>query len=298
MKLRHTLPLLLAVLALPATAADTPAGAGNKIVARMGAVEISAAQLKELINLQPPAVRRALQAKPDAQRELLQAELLRRQVLAEARKLEWDKRPGAALLMERAREQGLIDSFLAARSEPDAAYPSAQEIEAFYKANSAQFKVSAQVKLAQILVRIPETASKDEVDRISLQAREVWNKLNKGANFATLVTQHSEDEGSKDKGGDLGWVPMDAVLPNIRVELPHVKVGDYTRPIRSQFGWQIIRVNDRKPESQRPLAEVRENIAEALRANRSQQERTRFMEALKARDKATIDERQVAELFK
>jgi parvulin-like peptidyl-prolyl isomerase len=282
MSIRPFIPLLLAI-ACSGAFADAPATkTANRVAGTLGSAAVTVTQLQELIAAQPLEIRKTLLESAAAQRELLKAELTRRALLDEARKAAWDKRADVAYFMERAREQALIDAFVAAKVEPEAGYPSAKEIEETYSANLAQFKIPVQVRISQILLRIPENAAKEDIDRISLAAREVWGRLNKGALFSAQAVTYSEDDATRNKGGELGWVSMNDLLPNIRVELPHLKVGEFTRPIRTQFGWQIIKVIERKPEAIRPLAEVRDTIATALRTARAQQNRDRYVGAIQA----------------
>lgn len=268
---------------------------GGTVAGTMGNIEITVAQLKELIDAQTPDVRKALYGNPDALKDLIRAELLRRTLVAEARQAEWDKRPAVALTMERAREQSLLDAYLNAKSEPPANYPSDQEISTAYDANKPQFTIPVQLRLAQILLRLPENAPKTDADRVAAQARDLWSKLNKGALFSQLVADYSQDEGSKSKNGDLGWLAVNAIMPQIRSELVNLRPGEYSRPIRTPFGWQIVKVIDKKPESVRPLSEVREAIVKALRDAKLQENRSRYLENLSKSTPATIAEKALKE---
>ena len=170
--------------AFPAVAASAPA---SPVVGRMGATELRVDQVSELIGAQAADVRKALAAQPDSVKDLIRAELLRRAMLGEARQAGWDKRPNVAIAIERAREQALIESYLNARAEPEAAYPAAAEIQSAYEKNLAQFQVAALIRLAQILIRLPENPPAAEVQRADASVREVSQKLTPGGDFARPV---------------------------------------------------------------------------------------------------------------
>ena len=261
----------------------------------MGTVELRAAQLTDLIAAQTPDVRRALASQPDALKELVNSELLRRALAAEARQAQWDKRPDIALTMERAREQTMIESFVTNRATPDAAYPSASEIQAAYDGNIAQFQVPAQIQLAQILIRVPDKATAADTQRADALIREVSAKIS-GSDFAALAKQHSQDEASKDKGGVLDWLPEAGLNAAIREETARLQTGGVSRALKTAFGWQIVKVMERKPAATRPLAEVRDAIVKALRDARTQENRQRFVDALAKRSPPSVDEKVLKEV--
>lgn len=295
MKRTFLIPLFLLVFALPARALDL---FGGSVVGKMGDVEVTASQLRDLINAQTPEVRKAVLGNPATLRDLVYAELLRRLMIAEAKKDGWDKRPDVALTMDRARDQAMIDSYMADRAQPDAAYPDEREVVAAYEANRSQFRVSPQLHLAQILLRVPERASKEEADKIAVLAREIFIKLGKGGKFADFVVLYSQDDATKGKAGDLGWLSQDTLLPQIRAEVSTLKPGDYTRPVRTQFGWQIIKLIETKPEGLHALPEVRSVIVKALRDARAEENRRKVIESLKARNPVSIDEKTISDIGK
>lgn len=294
---RRFLPLAFALglAASPVFALDL---FGGKTIGRMGAVELNTSQLREVLDAQPPEVRKALTDDPAKLREVIQVELMRRLVLAEARKAEWDKRPEVARAMERARDQSLIDAYIVERGQVEAAFPSEKDIAAAYEANKDKFRVPRQLRLSQILLRVPERATKEEADKVAAQTKDIVARLAKGGKFADLATVYSQDDQSKDKGGDVGWHVADSLQPQIRAEVLTLKPGEHTAPLRTAFGWQIVRLVDSKPEGLRPLAEVSPALVKALRDQRAQENRNKYLESLRARDPVNIDDKVVAEFGK
>lgn len=94
------------------------------------------------------------------------------------------------------------------------------------------------------------------------QAKDVAAQLKKGANFEELANKMSKDPGSK--GGDLGYITKDQVVPefgNAAFALAKGKVSD---PVKSQFGWHIIKVEDKRERKPPPLEAVKEQIKAKL----------------------------------
>ena len=250
------------------------------VVGQMGSVEITTTQISSLIAAQIPETRKSFSEQPEALKNLIRNELMRRTVLAEALKAEWDKRSEVIVAMERGREQAIIDNFVANRSLPPAGFPSEAETKAAYDANIAQFRVPAQIRIAQILIRLPENANASEVKRALATAQEISTKIDGGANFGELAKQYSQDESSKNIGGELEWVNENLLTPQFRTTVASLKGNAASKPVRSPFGYQIVKVVDRKPESTIPFSDVRVSIAKNLRDARANQNREAYLEGI------------------
>lgn len=289
------LPLIFGLLATPALALTlatfTNPFAGSPVVGRMGSTELTVKQINELIKAQTPAVRQSLLTNPESLKEFIRTELLRRSLIEETKKAEWTKRPDVAYVVDRAKEQAIVDHFLATRAEPEATYPTDKEIQAAYEANLAQLQIPEQVHLAQILIRVADNASPEENNRAANLTREIGIKLEKGAEFGAMAALHSQDEGSKGNKGELDWLPESSLSPQLRGEVKNLAVGGVAKPLRTPFGWQILKVLGRKPASTRPLAEVREAIINAMRVANTAENRNRYLESIKKANPPMIDEK-------
>jgi len=250
------------------------------VVGQMGSIEITTTQISSLIAAQIPETRKSFSEQPEALKNLIRNELVRRTVLGEALKAEWDKRSEVIVAMERGKEQAIIDNFVANRSLPPAGFPSEAETKAAYDANIAQFRVPAQIRLAQILIRLPENANASELKRALATAQEISTKIDGGANFGELAKQYSQDETSKNIGGELEWVNENLLTPQFRTTVASLKGNAASKPVRSPFGYQIVKVVDRKPESTIPFSDVRESIAKNLRDARANQNREVYLEGI------------------
>jgi len=85
-------------------------------------------------------------------------------------------------------------------------------------------------------------------------------QLARGEDFIELAKEHSTDPGSKDKGGDLGYFKrgvMDAAFEDVAFSLA---IGETSEPVKTIFGYHIIRVEDKKPERLVPFEEVRDDV--------------------------------------
>ena len=258
-------------------------------IGKMGDIEITASQINALVAAQNPETRKIFASQPEAVKNLIEAELIRRSVLSDALKADWDKRTDVVVAMERGRDQAIIDNYVMSRATPGIGFPNDAEIQAAYSANISRFQVPAQIRLAQILLRLPENASAAEVKRTLAQAQDLSQRLDRGENFETLAKEFSQDVTNKDEGGLLNWVNESDLTPQIRTAIAGLKGNSVSKPIRSSFGYQLIKVVDRKASSTTSLGEAREAIVKALRDARTEQNRINFLEDLKKAKPPTIN---------
>jgi peptidyl-prolyl cis-trans isomerase SurA len=83
-------------------------------------------------------------------------------------------------------------------------------------------------------------------DQTRLQARELHDRIKAGGDFGALAKEFSDDPGSKASGGDMGWMPAGAFAPDFQEQIDALKPGEMSAPFRSQFGWHIARVVERR----------------------------------------------------
>jgi peptidyl-prolyl cis-trans isomerase SurA len=83
-------------------------------------------------------------------------------------------------------------------------------------------------------------------DATRAQAYELYDRLKKGSDFATLAKKYSDDPGSKNAGGDLGWQPPGVFAPEFQKEIDGLKPDELSAPFHTQFGWHIAEVEGRR----------------------------------------------------
>lgn len=109
----------------------------------------------------------------------------------------------------------------------------------------------------------PEVKARHILVKEESKAVELKKQLDGGANFAELATANSEDPGSKEKGGDLGWFERRRMDPAFSEAAFTAEKGAIVGPVSTRFGFHLIQVEDKRDA--RPLDEVREEIAASLR---------------------------------
>jgi peptidyl-prolyl cis-trans isomerase D len=142
------------------------------------------------------------------------------------------------------------------------------EVQSYYNGNITQYQTPEQVRASHILLN---TAGKDEA-AVRKQAEDILQQVRSGADFAELAKKYSEDEGSKANGGDLDYFSRGRMVPEFETAAFALEVGQVSELVKSQFGFHIIKVVDKKPAVTRSLDEVRPQIEEQLKRQRADQQ--------------------------
>jgi peptidyl-prolyl cis-trans isomerase D len=143
---------------------------------------------------------------------------------------------------------------------------SGPEVEAYYNANADQYSTPEEVRASHILVK---TEGKDEAE-VRNRAEDVLARVRAGEDFAELAKQYSEDEGSKARGGDLDFFPRGRMVPEFDQVAFSMQPGLVSDLVKTQYGFHIIKVVEKRAPKQRPIEEVRQQITEQLKWERAQ----------------------------
>jgi len=167
------------------------------------------------------------------------------------------------------------------------------QITEYYDGHQKEFQATEEVHARHILIA-PKT--KDDAGWKAAQARalEVFAKAQKPkADFAALAKEYSDDPGSKANGGDLNWFGRGRMVKEFEDAAFALKPGGVSAPVKSQFGYHIIQLLERRAASIRPLAEVHDQIRAKLAEGLADAEGNRRAAALREKidaAKLTTDE--------
>jgi peptidyl-prolyl cis-trans isomerase C len=180
-----------------------------------------------------------------------------------------DKQPDAARRLAFINDRALRAEYLRAHVFDSV---SDEEIKALYDAQVAAFEPAEEIRASHILVATEE------------KAKELIGQLDAGGSFADLAKEHSTDVGSGAKGGDLDFFGRGRMVPVFEQAAFALEPGTYTKtPVRSEFGWHVILVTEKRMSSPPTL----EQLTPALQEEAAKQ---KFIAALdKLRAEATID---------
>ena len=158
------------------------------------------------------------------------------------------------------------------------------EIQQYYNQNIEQYKVDAEVQVRHILISVNPNAGPAADAAAKAKAQMILDELRRddGKNFAELAKKYSDDPGSKDQGGELGWIKHGVTVPQFDAVAFAQKPGQISGLVRTQYGYHIIQTQAVQPAHIKPLDEVKASIVETLTKQKEAQTEQAFAQQLAA----------------
>lgn len=150
-----------------------------------------------------------------------------------------------------------------------------EEIEQAYEASKGQYRKPEARIASHILLSVPRSADEEKQNAVLEQAKQLVARLNEGEDFAALAEEFSDDPGSKRQGGDLGIIAKGQMVPEFEEAVFSMTQGDISTPVKTEFGYHIIKLTSLEEESIRPYQDVK---AEVAVAEKNRLARTQFSE--------------------
>ncbi len=144
-----------------------------------------------------------------------------------------------------------------------------EEIQEYYESHLAEFEKPKTVKARHILVRLAQDAPADSIEKARKKALEIRKTAIEGKDFAELAKQHSDDPGSKEDGGNLGEFRKEDMLPAFSEAAFSMQEGAISEPVRTQFGFHIIKLEKINEAEQPSLQQASDRIRTKLTDERA-----------------------------
>lgn len=152
-----------------------------------------------------------------------------------------------------------------------ATQPTDADAKQFYDDNIKSYKTDDQVRASHILITVPKNASEADRAKGKAKAEQILAQVRAHPDqFADLAKQNSQDPGSADKGGDLGWFGRGAMVKPFEDAAFALKPNQISDLVQSDFGYHIIKVTDTKPAGTKSFDEVKASIMATLKAQQAQ----------------------------
>ena len=180
------------------------------------------------------------------------------------------------------QQQRWLESQLAGKAEV-----TEEEAKKFYEENKTEFTQPETVKASHILFRVNKEDAEDVVNQKLKAAQGAEARAKKGEDFTALAKELSEEPGAKESGGDLGFFPKDRMVPEFAEVAFSEKVGEISDPVRTQFGWHVIKVTEKKPAGTLPYDEVKSQLMTYLKSKKQEEAAQEVLKSL--RDSAKIE---------
>lgn len=149
------------------------------------------------------------------------------------------------------------------------------DLQGYYRDHQDEFRVPEQVSVSHILVKTPAPGQDGKVDDNALKAAKqkaenILNQVRNGGNFAPLAKKNSDDPGSAEQGGSLGWINRGQMVPEFEKAAFSLKKGETSGLVQSSYGFHIIRMDDRHEARLKALNEVKAEFEPLVRQQKAQ----------------------------
>jgi peptidyl-prolyl cis-trans isomerase D len=167
------------------------------------------------------------------------------------------------------------------------------ELKAQYQQDIQQYQVPNRVHVQHILLMtVGKTDA--EIAEIKNKAEDVLQQAKKGAKFDDLAKKYSEDPGTKDKGGDLGWITQGQTVPEFEKVAFSEPKGSISDLVKTQYGFHIIKVLDKETAHTKPFDEVKDAIRAPMVLAKADKQASQMADslstAIRQSNKATLDD--------
>lgn len=162
------------------------------------------------------------------------------------------------------------------------------EAEKFYKENPDRFQLPEMVRASHILLAARRDAPPEVVLEKETKAADLVARLKKGEPFEDLAKQFSDDPNAKQTGGDLDFFGRERIMPEFADAAFKLKVGEVSAPVRTQFGFHLIKLTDHRDARMATLEESRSQILDFLREAKRRQAVSDLLTTLRANAKVEV----------
>ena len=257
--------------------------AADPVVLTIGSTKVSKSEYEQFINALPPQIQ--TEAKGPNKRKVAEQYAELRLMAEEARKRKIDQTPAAKIQISLQQDQMLAQMLF--RDLQTSVKMDDAAVQKYYDEHKNEYE---EVKARHILVRFKDSrvplreGQKELSDAEAMaKAQELKKQLDGGGDFAALAKTESDDTGTGAQGGDLGQFARGSMVPEFDTAAFSQPIGKVGDPVRSAFGYHLIKVEQRKSKA---LAEVKDQIEKTLRPELAKAE----VEAIKKANSISVDD--------
>jgi peptidyl-prolyl cis-trans isomerase C len=242
--------LVLMFIAIFAVGCTSKESSTNPVIAKINTTTITKEDFIKKINRLPEWARNRFQNE-EGKKQFLE-EVIKEEILyQEAKKKGLNKDKEFQDRVEEFKKMTLIAVLLKKEVE-EKAKADTKEVRDFYDKHQDEFKTGLEVRASHVLVST------------EAEAKDILKRIQQGENFSKLAEEFTLDKGTAKKGGDLGFFGRGRMVPEFEKVAFSLKAGEVSNPVKSQFGYHIIQVTDRKEGKLRDFEEVKTSVERRL----------------------------------
>jgi peptidyl-prolyl cis-trans isomerase D len=148
--------------------------------------------------------------------------------------------------------------------------PTEDELKKAYADEAARYVMPEKRRASHILISLPANATAKQDKEALEKIQDIARQIHAGANFAAMAKKYSMDSATAAEGGDLGEVRRGVLPKGLEEAVDALKPGEVSKPVRSQYGYHLVKLTALTPEKRRPFAEVRNDLIKLVQRNKGE----------------------------
>jgi len=257
------------------------------LVAKIGEKNITLSDFNRILSFFDPEKLKVIENNPQIKEQILQQMVQALVISQVAKQGGFDAKPDMKEQLELQKNGFLANEYLK-REVMQKVTVSENEAKTYYDAHKDEFKAPEMVRARHILFLVETSATDAAKKNVYEKAAETLKKIEGGEDFAKLASELSGDPGSKSKGGDIGFVARGKTVKPFEDALFSLKTGEISGVIETQFGYHIIKADEKKDAAIEPFEAVKEKIRQKITQERVKSAVTTFVDKAMKDAKAEI----------
>lgn len=269
---------ILTMLALSLTTGTLRAEDSNPVLGKVGDFILREADLDRILASQPPAVQKRFQDDPQQRFSLVREILLKKAVVAKAKKEGFDRKPEIKEQLSYVFDNFISQEYLVKVVTAGVNVPD-EDLKKYYQAHEKDFLLPEQVKVRHIQITLPKDAKPEEREKTRTRVEAIRQRLIKGEDFAKLAAENSEDQLSAQKGGELAPITLGKTnSEEFEKAAFALKNGELSGIVTTPYGFHIIKMDEHLEKRTATFSEARDFIYNKLKAELEQKKVQEFVE--------------------
>lgn len=271
--------IILATLFLVATAAVTlSAEDTNPVLGKVGDFTLREADLDRILASQPPAIQKRLQDEPQQRNNLIREILIKKAIVARARKDGFDKKPDIKEQLSYVFDNYISQEYLIKVVTAGVTVPE-EDLKKYDQEHENDFLLPEQINVRHILISSTKESTREEKEKARAKAETVLQRLNNGEDFAKLASEVSEDQISAPKGGELAPITLGKTnSEDFEKAAFALKTGQTSGIVGTAYGFHIIKMDKHQEKRTAPFGEARDFIYNKLKTELVQKKARGFVD--------------------
>ncbi len=260
----------------------------DSVLAKIDDKVITLSEFERIINSYPESKKRSIRENPSLKAPILNRMVQTTVISDIAREEGFDKNPVIKKRLEFLINDLLSTEYLKYKTTGDITVTD-EDVRQYYLAHKEIFIRPEKVKARHILIAISDKTDNRQKEEAASKAKDIISRLRENENFENLAKQFSDDCGTRNKGGDLGFLARGKTVKSFEEAAFSLNPGEISDIVQTKFGFHIIKVEGKAPEELIPIEKVKDKIIEKIKKDIAEVRRRDLIESALKNSKIEVN---------